>query len=532
MKFPPFRPLFLSEMMAALFLTTAVTYAADGRWNVDASGSWNTPSDPPWLGSIVPGEESSSDIAYFSYSLTALRTVTVDANRQIGGVRFGSTSAFGYQLEGGPLLLSSGGSIVMEAAAGAHRNRLNSRLLIDGSQGSATLSNASTGGNLYFAGGISGSASEGSTTTLNISSASSATNLIDGGIANGTNGGVLAVNITSGIWRLMSNNTFSGGLSSNAILLFDGVANPFGTGTLTLNGGALQSFSPGGDRTITNNIVIGGNILLTQTSSVAADVRFTGTVNLNGAARQVTVRTMAGGGRYEWSGAISNGHLDKRGTGLLELSGVGSYQGGTTVTEGTLFITGDHSAANGNIAVKAGATLAGTGILGGDTTIENLGRLTAGDGRGGTASLSFNGNALELAGIDTKVAMMLEGETSGSFDQFSDISTLTLNGDLTLTLQGFYDSAQWQLFSFDASTGHFDSISLEGSHALTLTASDHLWSGSEGDLLWSFNERDGILRVQTVPEPSSLFALLLGGWLFLRYRSLSRPVRKLPAFPA
>ncbi len=67
--------------------------------------------------------------------------------------------------------------------------------------------------------------------------------------------------------------------------------------------------------------------------------------------------------------------LTKSGLGAQTLTGVNSYTGVTTVNGGKLFINGDQSAATGNISVAGGATLGGTGILGGSTTIADTGRL-------------------------------------------------------------------------------------------------------------------------------------------------------------
>jgi hypothetical protein len=48
----------------------------------------------------------------FSYPLTEGRTVTVDADRTIGGISFGSTNEYAYTLSGGKLLLMNRGIIM------------------------------------------------------------------------------------------------------------------------------------------------------------------------------------------------------------------------------------------------------------------------------------------------------------------------------------------------------------------------------------------------------------------------------------
>lgn len=77
------------------------------------------------------------------------------------------------------------------------------------------------------------------------------------------------------------------------------------------------------------------------------------------------------------SGLISGiGGLVKSGPGTLILSAANTYEGPTKVTQGTLKVMGDMSAATGHVTVETSgvlpekATLSGTGIVGGHTTIK------------------------------------------------------------------------------------------------------------------------------------------------------------------
>ena len=136
---------------AIAFLGAQPAHAAgNGTWNVDAAGSWVTAGNPPWLGSVVPGATSgtaSTDTATFGFTLTAARTVTVDANRNIAGITFSNTSGFGYTLSGGNLLLSNGGVIQMLSSAGSHSEDIISPITIEGDGGAASfIDNAPSSG--------------------------------------------------------------------------------------------------------------------------------------------------------------------------------------------------------------------------------------------------------------------------------------------------------------------------------------------------------------------------------------------------
>lgn len=103
-----------------------------------------------------------------------------------------------------------------------------------------------------------------------------------------------------------------------------------------------------------------------------------------------------------WAGGGSGGSLVKISTETLTLSGTNSYTGATTVNGGTLVITGDISSSSG-VAVNAGGTLAGTGLVPGVTVA------AGGTLQGGTGALSL-----------------------GTASTLTVVQTFTVNGDLVL----------------------------------------------------------------------------------------------------
>jgi autotransporter-associated beta strand protein len=87
------------------------------------------------------------------------------------------------------------------------------------------------------------------------------------------------------------------------------------------------------------------------------------------------------------SGAIFNtGGLAKTGLGLLRLTGASTYSGATTVSAGTLLVAGA-LAAGSPVTVQLGATLGGTGIIGGVVTNKTGSTLAPGDNGVGTLTL-------------------------------------------------------------------------------------------------------------------------------------------------
>ena len=70
--------------------------------------------------------------------------------------------------------------------------------------------------------------------------------------------------------------------------------------------------------------------------------------------------------------------VTKAGAGTWVLSGSNSYTGATTVSAGALVINGDQSLATGTVSVASGATLGGTGTVGGLTALASNATLSPG----------------------------------------------------------------------------------------------------------------------------------------------------------
>lgn len=331
------------------------THAASDSWNVDASGVWTNAAN--WVGGNIPGITGGStnmDVATFSLTLTAARTNTVDANRNLGGITFGNTSANAYTLSGGNLILSSGGVIQTLAGAGAHDDTISSAIKIAGNGGSANFRNdAATGTGLLIKGAVSGSSTAGNTTILTLDGSSTDPNTyVSGAISDGTNGGKLAVlKNEAGMWTLTGNNTFTGGLTFNGgtIKYFADTETPFGRGLLTISGGVTFNHGNGSPTIITNQMVVDGNF----TMGGRTNTQWGGTMDLNAGVRTITVSVDS-----KVASIISNGGLIKAGANSLTLTSTNTYSGSTTVSQGALIANTDGALGNSDtITVRGGTTL-------------------------------------------------------------------------------------------------------------------------------------------------------------------------------
>lgn len=218
-----------------------------------------------------------------------------------------------------------------------------------------------------------------------------------------------------------SGSVSSSPIGTGALLLAPELPNVTGSGTVLAWGGARTIANPIQYPSATNNqtLIIGGTNALT----------FTGPVTLNGndntgtqtnrifQANNTALSTI--------SGTISGTGfgLTKTGTGTLALSGNNTYDGFTTVSAGTLRVTGSLA---GPVLVATNSTLEGTGTIGGTTTIQTNGILAPGASIG---TLTINNN-LSIAGN-----LRIEVDRSGSSSDRVNVSgTLANTGAGTVTV--------------------------------------------------------------------------------------------------
>jgi fibronectin-binding autotransporter adhesin len=101
------------------------------------------------------------------------------------------------------------------------------------------------------------------------------------------------------------------------------------------------------------------------------------------------------------------------------LVGANTYSGSTSVSAGTLLVNGDQSGATGAVTVAAGASLGGTGIVGGATTIQSGATLSPGASPG---TLSFTQGLTLAAGGNYNWQILNATGTAGATDGWDLLS--------------------------------------------------------------------------------------------------------------
>jgi autotransporter-associated beta strand protein len=451
---------------------------------------------------------------------TFLGTITVSA----GTLSF----AYGNDATSDQLALSSGGAISLNSgttlnfAPGSNTlvGTVGNQLLvgkgwtigndINVAAGTANITFGSSNDSRWtFNGGISGSSTPATATTLAITTASSSGDrqmATFAGVIQDGSGGALGLNITAraasagAFVNLANSNTFTGAIGMNTTtaqpgyLVIGGVRNSAG---LTTGSGSLGS---GG--------VYNNTISLTQSSTGAPILNYASSAN----------QTLGG--------AISgtNGQLWKDGAGTLTLSVANSYTGATSVNAGTLVVTGAISASSG-VTVKDLAILAGessdAGVTNGKVSAITLnggnttrGILAPGNGTAGDKGTLY-GTSLAWNGVTT----------AGNSQMVFDLGAIASNDKLVLS--GAMTKGTGSIFEWD-----FGGTALFNTTYTLVTAAGGFGTFADTDFSWKAGSLGAGLTVGTftitgtsltftaIPEPTSaiLSGLLIGAGLLRRRR--------------
>ncbi|NDD15358.1 MAG: hypothetical protein EB072_22650, partial [Betaproteobacteria bacterium] len=240
--------------------------------------------------------------------------------------------------------------------------------------------------------------------------------------------------IGGGTLTLSGNNTYSGGTTINGGILKMGTANSLGTAAITVNGGGTLDLN-GNSLSQTQSLTLSGIGVgmpggSSSTSNLGALINSSPS-NLSTVAGPVTLRSprdssstvinagegaaIGGVGNITLSGVVSgttgeaNG-LEKRGTGVLTLTGANTYAGATTISAGTLAISSDS-----NLGASPSTANAASVVLNGGTLQATLGAT------GTTNSFGLSGNrgmTLGVSGggfrIDPSVTLNYAGAVAGT----------------------------------------------------------------------------------------------------------------------
>lgn len=485
------------HLIALTFGLVPQAHAASAAWNVDAAGTWVTTTN--WTPAAAPGAASgnnSTDVATFGFPLIAARIVTVDATRNIGGITFSNTSAFGYTLSGGGLLLTNNGVIQSTNTTGAHTDTISSPIALQGNGGSATISGLATSSTdvLVLSGAITGVSTGVNVTTLTLNGTNTGSNTLSGIVGDGTGGGKLAiVKAGTGTWQLSNINTFSGGLSvkEGRLLVASNAMGNTGAGTVYLgntSGSVNATLSFALSIPYLNPITVqaGNTGAMEINNNGYFSPTLAGTITLNKGLSLFNNDGSAPYGNFGVSGKITGGFgltlTASAATGTVTLSNAANdYTGATAVNSGTLVLTG--GLGNTATTIASGAYLSGKGSIGASGSLTlNSGSYLRVDGS--TPGALTVGGALTLSGTNTVV---LDGfpSTPGLGTSIRLLNyTGTLTGNATnLALQNY---ASYRGYAFSTDTANQVNLILD-TKALT-------WSGTASaawDITTSLNWDSG-----------------------------------------
>jgi autotransporter-associated beta strand protein len=386
------------------------------------------------------------------------------------------------------------------------------------------------------------------TTTVNVpinltGTADTGINEISGNISDASGAGItsIAVNTTApsggsgeaGFWILSGSNSYVGATTvAGSSRLRIAHANALGTtaaGTTVQNGGVLElagGISVGAEALSLNGTGIssggamrnssgtnsyGGLITLADASRINSDAdTLTLSGGITGSTRNLTI---GGAGNTTISGNITTGTgtLTKDGAGTLTISSSGNtYSGTTTISQGTLLVTGNTSTSSHT--VSSGAVLGGTGVVGATTvngTLQgtlttagltiNSGGMVSPNGTGSvgtinTSSITINGGRYDWT-INSAT-----GSAGSDWDQITSTGALTSSGLLTVYAYGTpgdWDgsaSYNWDIISANSMSGFSTN-----NFALDLTNFGIAAGNRTGT--WSFsNPSGGIIRLSYAPS--------------------------------
>ena len=389
-------------------LITAAAAPRDLLWIGDGTANaWNN-STPNWrTGTGAPVTFDVGDTALFDDRGSASPAINVTGTQTAGSVLVTGTK--NYSLGGTGSIASTG---ALTKAGSTMLTIANSVSFANGTflnGGETVLNNGGviSGGAIKFTGGSTLRSNHGSndvdTLTLNPAIAVAA-----GAVGNLTLS--QRVNLKGALSGGGTFNIFSpSNLGTEGRVYLDG-ASAGCTGTVNLSGGATAPGNAGRIAFRANGGSFNGfgsaklnlaGIDLFTTNNSGGNTYAIGQLSGDANAR---LRSNYVGGSTTWSigglntsstfaGRILDGtavtHLTKTGSGTLTLSGASSYSGATAVNNGKLFLSG--SLANTAVTLASGATLAGSGPIGGTVTAQSGATLAGASTISGLTTLSGGG---------------------------------------------------------------------------------------------------------------------------------------------
>ncbi|MGH6761634.1 MAG: autotransporter-associated beta strand repeat-containing protein [Phyllobacterium sp.] len=284
----------------------------------------------------------------------------------------GLASSLGASSADASNLIIGNGSTLRYTGTGDTTNRLFTL-----SAGTTFIESSGTGAIVFTDTGPVTLAGNNQARTVALGGTNAGDNTLAGSVSDAGTGKTILAKNDAGTWVLTGNNTY--------------------TGNTVVNDGILKIGAGGTTGSITSDVIVTGM----------------GALGFNRA------------DSYTYGGVISGtGIVGQIGSGTTILTGNNSYTGYTTVNAGTLLVNGDQSAATGTTGVSSGATLGGTGTIGGTVAVAD-GILSPGSNGAGT--LTINGDLIFSSGSILSMQFGQAGTAGGALNDL-----ITVKGDLTL----------------------------------------------------------------------------------------------------
>lgn len=458
--------------LAALVGTSLSSQAANGTWNVDASGNWTTASN--WLNNTIAGG-SNGDIAAITFDITANQIVTVDgSNKTFGILNIGDTNGSNsFTVSGGTSLVLNNNASPAEInqISTSKGDTLSAPIALQSS--SLLIRNASANAftvNSYIQGGSAGAK------VVTVDNSLGAITL-GGPLVNGS-GSLSLVKSGTGTLKLtgtLGNSTFSGGVTLNAGTLEFGYSQTaLGTGTFTINGGAITN-GYGSERILSTNNAQAWNADFTfgATGVSGSDLNLgTGDVTLSNT-RTVTTLSTNSARTLTIGGAIGDGGngygLIKAGSAQLRLNGANTFSGTTKVNAGVLVLGNSLALQNSAIDTSGAGKIALSGIttatFGGLSGSSNLATVINSGYTSNVTAITLNtgtGKSYSYTGIiaDGATGMSLTktgagSQTLGGISTYTGATTISA-GTLILAANGSISSSSGINLGTSGSQGVLD----------------------------------------------------------------------------
>ncbi len=325
-------------------------------------------------------------------------------------------------------------------------------------------------------------------------------------VADGSPVGSLTIG-GSGAVALPGANTYSGGTTLAGGSVYINNASAIGTGSFTINGGTIDNTSGAPITLSTNNTQFwngsftfgGSGFLDLGTSNVTLGAGLTLTLNGSNPANAFSVDGVIGDGGHNYG-------LTVAGTGTLNLNGLNTYGGATTINGGTVNVAASAQLGSGDLIVNStlnlnnatqtvgnlsGLTTGAINLVGTALTVKQTTAQTYAGSMAGSGTLNFSAAStarLTMAGLSTYSGgtNLLGGGVLASASPFSlGSGPIVMSNKSTFSVAGGGGSAP-SLTGFQGfitnQAGTFQSTAIVN-NVLTLT--DDLPSGQQARSAWA-----------------------------------------------